>query len=73
MFEEVALNVRKFKKIRTMIGIPLAAEKTFELARVMDFMGTTLDAERMEARLPDDKIIRMRQLLAIFQKKQLVL
>ena len=52
-----------------MIGIPLAAEKTFEPARVMDLMGITLDAECMEARLPDDKIIRMRLLLLEFQNK----
>ena len=56
-----------------MIGFPLAAEKTFEPARVMDFMDITLDAEHMEVRLQDDKIIRMRQLLVIFQNKQLVL
>ena len=32
-------------------------------------MGITLDAERMEACLPDDKIIRMKWLLVEFQNK----
>ena len=67
--EEVALNLCNFKEICTMIGIPLATEKTFEPARVIDFMVITLDAELMEARLPDDKIIRMRKLLLEFQNK----
>ena len=67
--EEVALNLHNFKEICTMIGIPLAAVKAFESARIMDFIGITLDAERMEAHLPDDKIIRMRQLLLEFQNK----
>ena len=67
--DEGALNLRNFKEICTMKGIPLATEKTFEPARVMDFMGIALDAERMEARLPCDKIIRMRQLLLEFQNK----
>ena len=44
-------------------------EKTFKPARVMDFVGITVDAECMEARLPDDKITRMRQLLLEFQNK----
>ena len=66
--EEVALNLRNFKEICTMIDIPLAAEKKFEPARVVDLMRITLDAERMEAHLPDDKIIKMGQLLE-FQNK----
>ena len=51
-----------------MIGIPLSTEKIFEPAKVMDFIEITLDAERMEARLPDDKIFRMQQLLLKFQR-----
>ena len=46
-----------------MIGISLAAEKIFEPARIMDFMEIALDADCMEARMPDDKIFRMQQLL----------
>ena len=60
--EEVVSNLSNFKEICTMIGIHLSAEKIFEPARVMDFIEKTLDAERMEARLPDDKIFRMQPL-----------
>ena len=60
--KEVALNLRNLKKM-------YYDEKTFKPARVMDFVGITVDAECMEARLPDDKITRMRQLLLEFQNK----
>ena len=66
--ERVASNLRNFKEICTMILIPLATEKIFELASDMDFVELTLDAERIEACLSDDNIFRMQQLLLKFQR-----
>ena len=53
--EEVALNLRIFKEVCTMIVIPLSTEKKFEPGTVMYFMRITVNAEHIEARLPQDK------------------
>ena len=52
-----------------MIGIPFSPKKKFEPGTVMGFMRITLDAEHMEARLPQNKMFRMLQLLLEFQNK----
>ena len=66
--EKVASNLRNFKEIYTMKGNILSAEKIFEPARVIYFTEITLHAEHMEARLPDNKIFKMQQLLLKFQR-----
>ena len=43
-----------------MLGVPLALEKVDGPATVLDFLGIVLDTERMEARLPKDKLDRIR-------------
>lgn len=48
------------------IGIPLSAEKTIFPTRVIEFLGITLDATKMEARLPPDKIEKCCTLLEKF-------
>ena len=67
--DEVALALKNFQEICSIIGIPLSVEKTFPPSTVMEFMGITLDADRMEARLPDDKLLKMRQILFEFRSK----
>ena len=52
-----------------MIVIPLSTEKKFEPGTVMDFMRITVNVEHIEARLPQDKLFRMLQLLIEFQNK----
>jgi len=42
------------------------AAKTLGPAQVLEFMGIVLDSNRMEARLPDDKLTRISQLLDSF-------
>lgn len=47
-------------------GVPLDKEKS-ELPRTtIEFLGIVLDSDRMELRLPQDKIVRIRQLLIRF-------
>ena len=67
--EEVALNLRIFKEVCTMIVIPLSTEKKLEPGTTMDFMRITVNAEHIEARLPQNKMFRMLQLLIEFQNK----
>ena len=42
-----------------MVGVPLSQHKTCLPATTMEFMGITLDAVRMEARLPIDKVVKI--------------
>ena len=48
----------------TDLGIPLAPGKTFRPSTELEFMGILLDSQKMEARLPDDKLSRLRTLIA---------
>ena len=51
------------------ISIPIAASKTQGPLKVLEFMGIILDSVRMEARLPADKIERLRAAFDLFQNK----
>ena len=48
------------------LRVPTVAAKTLGPSQVLEFMGIVLDSQRMEARLPDDKLARIRQLLDSF-------
>ena len=54
----------------TDLGIPLAPGKTFHPSTELEFMGILLDSQKMEARLPDDKLSRIRTLIASWQSKR---
>ena len=47
---------------------PTVASKTIGPSQQIEFMGIVLDSVRMEARLPQDKLIRIKHLLGSFQK-----
>ena len=47
---------------------PLVASKTLGPSQVLEFMGIELDSVRMEARLPEDKLTRTRELLTSFTR-----
>lgn len=46
------------------VNAPVVASKTLGPSHVLKFMGVELDTTRMEARLPNDKLLRTRELLA---------
>ena len=52
------------------LNIPVAPGKTQGPVTVLEFMGIILDSVRMEARLPDDKIERLRAVFNTFQKRR---
>ena len=54
------------------LGVPLAAGKTYGPAAAIQFLGITLDAVHMEARLPEDKLTKARDLLVSFRDRQKV-
>ena len=55
--------LRVFMSLRA----PVVAAKTLGPSQVLEFMGITLDSTLMEARLPEDKLTRLRTLLASFK------
>jgi len=54
------------------VNVPVVASKTLGPSQVLEFMGIELDTTRMEARLPEDKLQRTRDLLAAFTKRRSV-
>jgi hypothetical protein len=50
------------------IGVPIKQEKTENACQVITFMGLELDSLNMEARLPEDKLNKLRLSLAKFAK-----
>lgn len=65
------MAVSKFKTFISLcedIGVPLANDKTQLPSQVMDFVGITLDIPKQEARLPEDKLVKCKDLLEKFLK-----
>lgn len=63
------MAISKFKAFISLcedLGVPLANEKTELPAQVMDFVGITLDIPKHEARLPEDKLVKCKDLLNKF-------
>ena len=51
---------------------PVVASKTLGPSQELEFMGIVLDSIRMEARLPDDKFNRAREILNFFTQRRSV-
>ena len=52
------------------LGIPLAANKTQGPSTELEFLGIILDYLRMQARLPEDKIARLKEELNLWTTKR---
>lgn len=52
------------------LGIPVATNKTQGPDKVLEFMGIILDSDKMEARLPPDKVERIQASLASFERRK---
>ena len=50
----------------TYLGIPVAEEKTEASTTSLTFLGIHLDTDLLEARIPDDKLAELRDLLGMF-------
>ena len=62
-------NLATFKEVCSDLGIPLALEMVEGPSHSLTFLGITLDTQRMVARLPEDKLKRIRSLIATWLKK----
>jgi hypothetical protein len=61
-------NLENFLALCSEIGVPIKSEKTQNACQVITFMGLELDSTTMEARLPGDKLLKLRTQLAKFSK-----
>ena len=52
------------------LGIPLSAKKTVGPTKCLEYLGIILDSEKMEARLPQDKLARICEMLMSFKSKK---
>ena len=64
----IALQVIKF--VFQKLGIPLAEDKVFGPTTCLDFLGITLGTLLMKARLPQDKVEKLRALIASFTTRK---
>ena len=63
-------NFSTLLKAFTSLRVPIVAAKTLGPSQVLEFMGIVLDSTRMEARLPEDKLARISQLLDSFSARR---
>ena len=63
-------NLESIKHICQLLGIPLAIEKVEGPSTQLTFLGITLDTINMEARLPADKIARIKQMTTLWLTKK---
>ena len=65
-----AHNLDTIKDVCSFLGIPLALEKVEGPSACLSFLGITLDTQRMEARLPDEKLQRIRTVVAAWLSRK---
>ena len=58
--EKCVGDLQSFITMCNHLGVPLAPEKTVGPTTVLQFAGSTLDSVRQEARLPEDKLQKCR-------------
>ena len=63
-------SLRLFLELCDFLGIPMAPEKTFGPSTILTFAGVELGTIRCESRLPEDKLLKCKQLIAEFIKKK---
>ena len=65
-------DLSKFLSLCDYLGVPIAHEKTEGPGTTLQFAGITLDTINMEARLPEVKLQKCRELLTDFHKRRKV-
>ena len=53
-------NLTTMKQVCQLLGVPLAAEKVEGPSTCLEFLAITLDTIRMETRLPEEKLSRLK-------------
>ena len=75
---EPARSISTLKQVFSDLGVPLSAEKTLGPVKSLEFLGITLDSVEMRASLPEEKLLRVREVmrgaltLDVFTKRDLL-
>ena len=67
---ECERNLETLIQVCQVVGVPLATEKVAGPATTLEFLGILLDTARMEARLPNEKLARVRQTVTVWLGKK---
>ena len=59
-------TMARFTLVFNMLRVPIAPHKIVGLTVQLQYLGIFLDTDRMEARLPDDKLSRIIKIMDIF-------
>lgn len=63
-------TLKKFIHMSEDIGIPIKVDKTVYPTTTLTFLGLEIDTFTMELRLPEDKLIKLRERLIYLKKKK---
>ncbi|XP_032407512.1 uncharacterized protein LOC116711963 [Xiphophorus hellerii] len=55
-------SLQKLKDLFDCVGVPISEEKTTGPSKKLEFLGISLDTEKMLASLPTDKLVRIREI-----------
>lgn len=67
---ECQRNLRILQEVCALLGFPLAAEKIEGPTTALVFLGIILDSTQMEMRLPETKLQRVKEMVAVWQTKK---
>jgi hypothetical protein len=67
-YKQASENLYKFLKFADKLGLPIKDEKTVVPTTQLTFLGLELDTDKMEIRLPVDKLQKLQTLLKSFLK-----
>ena len=63
------VTMETFLSIFDVLGIPLSLKKTAGPCNIIEYLGIYLDSDKMEARLPKEKIVRIQQIIESFRTR----
>ena len=69
---QCSASLSSFIRMCALMGVPIALDKTFDAATILDFAGIELDTIQMTARLPADKIRKCKGAIAVLDQKKRV-
>ena len=71
--DQCSLGLEAFERLCADVNIPINQSKTVLPCTAITFLGIELDSVSMEARLPTDKVLKIRELLAQYMHRRKVM
>jgi len=67
-YKKSDFSISILKRTFSELGVPLSEEKTVGPVKVIEFLGISLDSNKMQASLPLEKLSRIRQVMKVAKK-----